>query len=69
MRENILSGITGGVTSFLSVIVGWIDVQGIVQAFCVGAAGALGGLAVRYISRLFKQKFGHEKSGIDKNPR
>lgn len=65
MRDNILCGMTGGITSFLSALAGWIDVQSVVQAFCIGAAGALGGLAARYIARLVKRFCKHEKSGIN----
>jgi hypothetical protein len=44
---------TGG--SLLAMIFGFIDVNGLLSAFLFGAAGALGGVVIKYISKSIKK--------------
>ena len=51
MNETLYSAAKGTGGSLLAMIFGFIDVNGLLSAFLFGAAGALGGVAIKYISK------------------
>lgn len=51
---------TGG--SMLGMILGIIDVHGLFNAFLFGAAGALGGVLIKYLSKHIFEKINNTKN-------
>jgi len=62
MMKDTLYPVVGSGSSFFAMLIGVIDVNGLVNAFLFGIAGALGGLFVRYLIRLSKRAFQQLKS-------
>ncbi len=54
--KNALYPLSGSGSSLLGMIMGIIDVHSLLNAFVVGAVGALGGLFVKWIVELIKKK-------------
>lgn len=53
--KDTLYPLAGSGSSFFAMLLGIIDVNGLVNAFLFGIAGALGGLFLRYLVRLCKR--------------
>jgi hypothetical protein len=56
MKDNLLSGLLGYATSTASVIAGLITVRSMLEAFLIGAMGALGGLVMKWAWHFFRTK-------------
>lgn len=55
MNETLYSAAKGVGGSSLAMIIGFIDVKGLLSAFLFGAAGALGGVVIKYLSKSFRK--------------
>ena len=55
--KDILYPATGAGGSLIGMILGFIDVNGLLNAFLFGAAGALGGVVLKYLSKIIKEKW------------
>ncbi|MFK5948797.1 MAG: hypothetical protein QM500_08530 [Methylococcales bacterium] len=55
MNETLYSAAKGTGGSLLAMIFGFIDVNGLLSAFLFGAAGALGGVVIKYLSKSVKK--------------
>ena len=53
MKDLVNSGFTGAGSSSLAMMLGLIDVPGLLNAFLVGVVGALGGILVHYIKKRY----------------
>lgn len=53
--KDILYPATGATSSLLSMILGFIDIESIFNAFIIGAAGALGGVLIKYLKKLLEK--------------
>lgn len=53
--KDILYPATGAGGSSLAMILGFIDVNGLLNAFLFGAAGALGGVVIKYLAKIYKK--------------
>jgi hypothetical protein len=51
LRDKLTSLLAGGSGTLLGVILGAINVEGLIQAFLYGIAGALGGLLVGWLKK------------------
>lgn len=60
MKERIFAMIYGWSGSALGMVLGFINVKSIIEAFILGAVGALGGLIVKLIWMYIKRKCRNE---------
>jgi hypothetical protein len=49
MKDNIIAGIYGSMSSITGMVAGVINYQNLFEAVLLGAMGALGGLIIRWL--------------------